>query len=112
MIMKQKPFSLGYRIEHLQKDINLAQYGDNPRFNNLPAADYHLVEHVGDRVVYSFCMCPGGVVVPATSEECMVVTNGMSYYARDGKNANSAIAVSVSEADFGGFLGQDDEILS
>ena len=66
----------------------------------LPPADYHLVEHVGDRVVYSFCMCPGGVVVPAMSEEGTVVTNGMSYNARDGVNSNSALLVSVGINDF------------
>jgi uncharacterized FAD-dependent dehydrogenase len=98
--IKQKPFSLGYRIEHLQEDVNIAQYGVSKDAIKLPPADYHLVEHVGDRVVYSFCMCPGGVVVPATSEEGSVVTNGMSYNARDGKNANSALLVSVGTNDF------------
>ena len=98
--IKQKPFSLGYRIEHLQSNINRAQYGDSLEVRNLPPADYHLVEHVGDRVVYSFCMCPGGVVVPATSEIGSVVTNGMSYNNRGGVNSNSALLVSVSTADF------------
>lgn len=97
---KKKPFSLGYRIEHLQADINTAQYGSSALAKQLPPADYHLVEHVGDRVVYSFCMCPGGVVVPAMSEEGTIVTNGMSYNARDGVNSNSAILVSVGINDF------------
>jgi uncharacterized FAD-dependent dehydrogenase len=97
---KKKPFSLGYRIEHLQEDINMAQYGSSALAKQLPPADYHLVEHVGDRVVYSFCMCPGGVVVPAMSEDGTIVTNGMSYNARDGVNSNSAILVSVGINDF------------
>lgn len=98
--LKQKAFSLGYRIEHLQKDINLSQYGDSDLASMLPAADYHLVEHVGERVLYSFCMCPGGVVVPAMSEYGTIVTNGMSYNARDKVNSNSAILVSVGVNDF------------
>lgn len=97
---KQKAFAMGYRIEHLQKDINKAQYGDSPESTLLPPADYHIVEHVGDRVVYSFCMCPGGVVVPAMSERNTIVTNGMSYHARDGENANSALLVGINPADF------------
>ena len=97
---KKKPFSLGYRIEHLQEDINIAQYGTSREAKLLPPADYHLVEHIGDRVVYSFCMCPGGVVVPAMSEEGTIVTNGMSYNARDGINSNSALLVSVGINDF------------
>ena len=97
---KKKPFSLGYRIEHLQEDINNAQYGTSKEAKMLTAADYHLVEHIGSRVVYSFCMCPGGVVVPAMSEEGTIVTNGMSYNARDGVNSNSALLVSVGIDDF------------
>lgn len=97
---KKKPFSLGYRIEHLQEDINRAQYGTSEAAKLLPTADYHLVEHIGNRVVYSFCMCPGGVVVPAMSEEATIVTNGMSYNARDGVNSNSALLVSVGLEDF------------
>lgn len=100
ILFKKKPFSLGYRIEHLQEDINSSQYGISDNARLLPPADYHLVEHVGDRVVYSFCMCPGGVVVPAMSEEGTIVTNGMSYHARDGINSNSAILVSVGINDF------------
>ncbi len=97
---RKKPFSLGYRIEHLQEDINRAQYGTSEVAKLLPPADYHLVEHIGNRVVYSFCMCPGGVVVPAMSEEGTIVTNGMSYNARDGVNSNSALLVSVGIDDF------------
>lgn len=97
---RQKPFSMGYRIEHLQEDINRAQYGESEEASLLPPADYHIVEHVGDRVVYSFCMCPGGVVVPATSEDGSVVTNGMSYNSRDGVNSNSALLVNINTSDF------------
>ncbi len=92
---KKKPFSLGYRIEHLQADINTAQYGSSALAKQLPPADYHLVEHVGDRVVYSFCMCPGGTVVAASSEEGGMVVNGMSEYARDKENANCALLVGI-----------------
>jgi len=96
---KQKPFSMGYRIEHLQEDISKSQYGDSYKF--LPPADYHLSEHLENgRTIYTFCMCPGGVVVPAMSEEGTIVTNGMSYHARDGRNANSAILVNVNTSDF------------
>ena len=96
----QKPFSVGYRIEHLQEDINKAQYGEN--YNKLlPPADYKLFAHLENkRTVYTFCMCPGGEVVPAISGDNQIVTNGMSYHARDGKNANSAILVSVDEKDY------------
>ena len=100
--MKAKPFSVGVRVEHLQSAINKAMYGamwDNPY---LGAADYKLAAHLPDgRGVYTFCMCPGGFVVAAASEECGVVTNGMSAYARDGANANAALLVGVDERDFG-----------
>ncbi len=97
-----KPISVGVRVEHLQADIDSALYG---RFAGHPAlghAEYQLSYDTARRGVYSFCMCPGGVVVPAASEEDTVVVNGMSYHARDGRNANSAIAVSVAPADHGG----------
>ncbi len=94
----QKDFAVGIRIEHLQEQIGLAQYGKN--FSRLPAADYKLVSHVGERAAFSFCMCPGGYVVPAASEQNGVVTNGMSNYARNAVNANSALIVPVSKADF------------
>lgn len=96
--MEPKPFAMGVRIEHLQRDIDRAQYGsENPA---LPPADYKLVSHLDDRAVYTFCMCPGGYVVAAASEIGRVVTNGMSYADRDGENANSALLVTVNPADF------------
>ena len=95
-----KPFSAGVRIEHLQEDINKATYGAYAGHKALPPAEYTLSKRFGDRGVYSFCMCPGGVVVPAASEENSIVTNGMSEYKRNGINANSAIAVSVLPEDF------------
>lgn len=97
--INQKPFSVGVRIEHLQQWINESQYGGVTHFK-LGAADYQLFEHLGDRTAYSFCMCPGGVVVAAASEEKTVVTNGMSYHDRNGANANSAYVVSVMPQDF------------
>lgn len=97
---KQKPFSVGYRIEHKQADINKAQFGEeSDKF--LPPADYKLFHHLENgRTVYTFCMCPGGVVVPAQSQENELCTNGMSYHSRSGENANSAVLVSVSEKDY------------
>lgn len=95
-----KPFSLGVRIEHAQRDIDFALYGKQGA--NLPAASYQLATHLPNgRGVYTFCMCPGGVVVAASSEAGGIVTNGMSYRARDGENANSAVLVGVTPADFG-----------
>lgn len=101
--MTQKPFAVGVRIEHKQADINLAQYGKKYcRSGYLGAADYKLAEHLdGGRSVYTFCMCPGGTVVAATSLEGHVVTNGMSEFARDKENANAAVLVNVDERDFG-----------
>ncbi len=101
--LEAKPFSVGVRIEHLQSFINLSQYGEKfAAHPNLPVADYKLSCHMPDgRGIYTFCMCPGGVVVAAASEEGGVVTNGMSRYARDEKNANSALLVGVSPDDFG-----------
>ncbi len=96
-----KPFSVGARIEHLQSEVNRALYGEQYQNPLLPNAEYNFSAHCGTRGVYTFCMCPGGVVVPAASEEGGVVTNGMSSYARDGKNANSALVVSVGEKEFG-----------
>lgn len=104
--MESKSFSIGARIEHLQEHINKTQYGDF--YDKLGAADYKLAVHLKNgRGVYTFCMCPGGVVVASASEEGGVVTNGMSFFARDGKNANSAVLVNVSPEDFkdGGVLG-------
>ena len=96
-----KPFSVGVRIEHLQDDINNALYGGFNGAPSLGAAQYTLSRRYGSRAVYSFCMCPGGTVVASASQEGQIVTNGMSYYARDGINSNSAIAVSVDLSDFG-----------
>lgn len=98
IVMEPKAFSMGVRIEHLQKAIDMAQYGkDDPV---LPPADYKLVKHLQDGTVYTFCMCPGGYVVAAASEQGRVVTNGMSYADREGENANSAILVTVHPKDF------------
>ncbi len=99
-LLEQKEFAVGVRIEHLQESIGRAQYGK--AFSLLPPADYRLVSHASERGVFTFCMCPGGVVIPAASEEGGVVTNGMSDFARDGKNANSALVAQVRREDFGG----------
>lgn len=101
--LAQKPFSLGLRIEHPQDLIDRAQYGAFAGHPRLGPADYKLVHHCpGGRSVYTFCMCPGGFVVPAASEAEGVVTNGMSEYARGGVNANSAVLVGVGPGDYGG----------
>lgn len=99
-----KSFSVGVRIEHLQSDIDKALYSDFAGHPLLPKAEYlhSLRNERENRAVYTFCMCPGGVVVPAASELGGVVTNGMSAYARDAKNANSALVVSTGGTDFGG----------
>lgn len=97
--MEQKPFAVGFRIEEPQAAINQGQYGDMCRF--LPAADYSLTAKVEEKGVYTFCMCPGGNVVAAASEEGGVVTNGMSYKARDGENANAAVLVTVDHTTYG-----------
>lgn len=98
--MSQKPFAMGVRIEHKQDMINKSQYGDFAKY--LPPADYKLVSHLENgRSAYTFCMCPGGVVVAAASEENTVVTNGMSYYKRDKENANSALLIGIQPEDFG-----------
>ena len=100
--LERKPFSVGVRIEHKQKLINDIQYG-GAESEQLPAADYKLVCHTKNgRAVYSFCMCPGGYVVAAASEEGGVCTNGMSNFSRDGENANSALLVEVLPSDFEG----------
>ena len=96
--MEPKPFAMGVRIEQKQETVDLAQYGMvNPV---LPPADYKLVQHLENETVYTFCMCPGGYVVAAASEEGRIVTNGMSYADRDGENANAALLVTVNPADF------------
>jgi uncharacterized protein len=101
--IEPKPFAVGFRIEHPQRMIDVCRLG--PRAGNpvLGAADYKLVHHCRNgRDVYSFCMCPGGQVVAATSETGAVVTNGMSHYSRADRNANAGLVVGVSPADFGG----------
>lgn len=99
--MRAKPFAVGVRMEHPQSMINENQYGTGYP-DSLPAAAYKLTRRVSeDRGVYSFCMCPGGYVVNASSEEEMTAVNGMSYHARAGENANSAMIISVRPEDFG-----------
>ncbi|MEH6471414.1 MAG: NAD(P)/FAD-dependent oxidoreductase [Halopseudomonas sp.] len=101
--MEAKPFSVGFRIEHEQSLIDKARFGRNAGHPILGAADYKLVHHGSNgRSVYSFCMCPGGTVVAATSEEHCVVTNGMSQYSRQERNANSAIVVGIDPSDYPG----------
>lgn len=108
--MQQKAFSIGLRIQHPQELINIAQYGKNYKELNLPPAEYKLSYHckkteaggVNDgRGVYTFCMCPGGEVINSSCQEGGVVTNGMSYHARNGQFANSALLVDVRTSDFG-----------
>jgi len=96
--MEPKAFAMGVRIEHRQTLIDEAQYGMVSPV--LPPADYKLVQHLEDGSVYTFCMCPGGYVVAAASEEGRVVTNGMSYADRDGENANAALLVTVNPEEF------------
>ena len=101
--MEQKPFSMGVRIEHLRRDIDVCRYGDFAGHPALGAADYKLSNRFPNgRAVYTFCMCPGGEVINASSEEGGVVTNGMSLYARNLENSNSALLVNVMPEDFGG----------
>jgi len=101
--IEAKPYSIGFRIEHPQSLIDRARYGKNAGHPLLGAADYKLVHHCGNgRSVYSFCMCPGGTVVAATSEAGCVVTNGMSQYSRNERNANSGIVVGITPADYPG----------
>lgn len=96
--MEQKPFAMGVRIEHSQDMINHSQYGDFAKY--LPPADYKLVAHLPNgRSAYTFCMCPGGIVVASSSEPETIVTNGMSYYSRDGINANSALLIGIEPKD-------------
>ena len=108
ILIEKKPFAIGLRIEHPQELITKAQYGTSYTNKNLPVADYKLTHHCKNgRGVYSFCMCPGGYVVNASSEENRVVTNGMSNYLRDAQNANSALLVNVTPEDF-----PEDDILA
>ena len=101
IMFEPKPFSIGVRIEHLQEKINEGLYGRFAGHPMLPQGEYQLSLRNGDRAAYTFCMCPGGTVVPASSEQNSVVTNGMSEFARNKKNSNSALVVSVSSYDFG-----------
>ncbi len=99
--MMAKPFSIGFRVEHPQSLIDRARWGKHAGHPLLGAADYKLVHHASNhRSVYSFCMCPGGTVVAATSETARVVTNGMSQYSRNERNANAAIVVGIEPEDF------------
>ncbi|MDB4837884.1 NAD(P)/FAD-dependent oxidoreductase [Marinomonas sp.] len=101
--IEAKPFSVGFRIEHEQSSIDKARFGPNAGNDILGSADYKLVHHCKNgRSVYSFCMCPGGTVVAATSEENRVVTNGMSQYSRNERNANSAVVVGIDPSDYPG----------
>ena len=101
VFMEPKPFSIGFRIEHPQSLIDKARFGKYAGHPILGAADYKLVHHAANgRAVYSFCMCPGGTVVAATSEPNRVVTNGMSQYSRNERNANSGIVVSINPSDY------------
>ena len=103
VFMEAKPFSIGFRIEHPQSLIDRARFGVNAGNPLLGAADYKLVHHASNgRSVYSFCMCPGGTVVAATSEENRVVTNGMSEYSRNERNANAGIVVGIDPNDYPG----------
>ena len=101
--MEAKPFSVGFRIEHPQSLIDRARLGPHAGNKLIGAADYKLVHHANNgRAVYSFCMCPGGTVVAATSEENRVVTNGMSQYSRNERNANAGIVVGITPEDYPG----------
>ena len=100
--VEAKSFSVGVRIEHLRENIDKALYGDMAGHSRLGKGEYHLSDTSSGRGVYTFCMCPGGEVVAAASEEFGVVVNGMSESARDGRNSNSAVAVSVRREDYDG----------
>ena len=98
--IKQKPFAMGVRIEQKQSDINLSQYGSK-RVDGLPNADYKLVTHLPNgHSVFTFCMCPGGQVIASSSNDGEIVTNGMSNFARDKENANSAVLVNILPSDY------------
>lgn len=102
LAVEAKPFSVGVRIEHLADDIDRALYGELAGHKNLGRGEYHLSDTSSGRGVYTFCMCPGGEVVAAASDEGTVLVNGMSNRARNGKNSNSAILATVRPDDFGG----------
>lgn len=98
--MESKNFAVGLRVEQLQDVIDEDRYGKFKNCKTLPPSDYKLVSHASERSVFTFCMCPGGVVIPAASEENSVVVNGMSNYLRDEKNTNSAVIAEVRKSDF------------
>ncbi len=104
LVAQPKPFSVGVRIEHLQHEVNKALYGPLEGHPALPQGEYQLSHREGERAVYTFCMCPGGVVVPAASQQGELVVNGMSYHDRAGQNANAALVVSVAPETFGGHM--------
>ena len=99
--IEKKNFSVGVRIEHKQDMINKSQYGEKTKLK-LPPAEYKLAYHGKERSCYTFCMCPGGFVMASSSDKNEVVTNGMSNFARDGENANSAVLVNITPEDFKG----------
>ncbi len=101
VFIEAKPFAVGFRIEHKQKDVDQSLYGELAGSPLLPKGEYQISDSPpSGRTVYTFCMCPGGFVVPAASEEDTVVTNGMSEFARDGENANAAVVAAVNKNDF------------
>ena len=101
VMIERKDMAIGFRIEHLAQDVNKSQYGKFYNHPNLGTADYKLTSNASDRGVFTFCMCPGGYVMPATSEENTVVVNGMSEFKRNAVNSNSAVVVQVRKEDFG-----------
>lgn len=101
LFIEPKPFSIGVRVEHLKRDIDTALYGRFANHPKLGAGEYNLSDTKGERGVYTFCMCPGGEVVPATSQELGVCVNGMSKFARDSRNSNCAVNVSIFCSDYG-----------
>ena len=102
VFMESKDFAVGFRIEHLASDINVAQYGEKyAKLKGMPTADYKLVSHACDKGAFTFCMCPGGYVMPSSSQEGGLVVNGMSNFKRDGINSNSAVVVQTDKSDFG-----------
>ncbi|MBR5439542.1 MAG: FAD-dependent oxidoreductase [Clostridia bacterium] len=102
VFLESKEFAVGLRIEHLAKDINESQYSkDFKKYKNLPTADYKLVTSLNGRGAFTFCMCPGGYVMPSSSNKNTVVVNGMSNFKRNAENSNSAIVVQVKKSDFG-----------
>lgn len=102
IFLEPKPFSVGARIEHKQAAVDESLYGDHAGNPLLPKGEYQLSwRDKNGRGVYTFCMCPGGTVVPSASENGGTVTNGMSEFARDGENANAAVVVAVTPDDFG-----------